>query len=509
MIIIYHNIDKVISVQDKLNATDIEFDTSYSVSQILFSMAKTYPNRLIVWAHQKIEKSIAFELFEIIFHHDAIIASYSTSQNFSIPDSIGYVEQSPFIKIKAEVCYPTWIMSSTIGGAKGEILNKFDYLNNYKFSFPILLNHISKKAQKIGVLCYSDPRLLKDNTIIINENKSNIFRFIKQHYKYRWLFILLVNMMFYEKRLPLINFFKAIISKKIRHPKIDISDVHIKSNINPPEFTIDVIIPTIGRKPYLKNVLLDLSKQTLLPQSVIIIEQSQHGISELDYLNDNWPFEIKHQCVSQFGACNARNLALQEVTANWVFFADDDIRLEQYTLNEIVKFICKYGINALSVSCLQKDETSQDNFICQSENFGSGTSIVNYDAIRGCFFKKEHELGYGEDIDFGMQLRNTGTDVIFNPKIRMLHLKAPIGGFRTKLPLLWEEAQIQPKPSPMVMAFKLKHYTNAQLLGYKTILFFKFYKRQQIRNPLRYLNTMNKRWRMSIIWAKQLMSYDI
>ncbi len=56
---------------------------------------------------------------------------------------------------------------------------------------------------------------------------------------------------------------------------------------------IDVLIPTIGRKPFLYDVLKDLSKQTILPKNVIIIEQNPlaGSTSELDYLQDkNWPF---------------------------------------------------------------------------------------------------------------------------------------------------------------------------------------------------------------------------
>lgn len=505
MIILYHTINKVTSVRDTLNACDVEFDRGYSVTQILFSMAKTYPDRLIVWAHQKIEKLIAFEHFETIFHHDAIIASYSTSQKFSIPDTIGYVEQSPFIKIKAEVRYPTWIMSSTIGGAKGKLLQKFVYLEVYN-TFPLMLNHMSKDAQQLGVLCYADPRLLKAQSVNVKEPTVHIFRFVKQHYKTRWLYLLVFNLIVYENKWPLIAFLKGMFYRKYKKPSIELSDIQIESTRSLPKFSLDVVIPTIGRKVYLKKVLLDISKQTLLPKKVIIIEQAHAGISELDYIKNEWPFEIVHRCIDQFGACNARNIALKEVTANWVFFADDDIRLAPDTIQNTWTFIKRYGVKAVSISCLQKGEQVKSKSIKQSINFGSGTSIVEYNALQGLSFKKEHEFGYGEDVDFGMQLRNKGIDVLYNPQIEMLHLKAPIGGFRVKIETPWHRDRIQPKPSPMVMAFKLKHYSKKQLLGYKTTLFLKFYKRQQIKNPLKYILRMRKQWQTSITWANKRIS---
>jgi hypothetical protein len=51
-----------------------------------------------------------------------------------------------------------------------------------------------------------------------------------------------------------------------------------------------------------------------------------------------------------------------------------------------------------------------------------------------------------EDSDFGMQLRNQGIDVLYLPEPK-IHLKAPVGGFRTKPKLAWENDEIQPKPS--------------------------------------------------------------
>jgi hypothetical protein len=55
--------------------------------------------------------------------------------------------------------------------------------------------------------------------------------------------------------------------------------------------SIDVIIPTIGRKQYLYAVLQDLAQQTHLPVNVIIVEQNpQEDVSDLDFLiNQTWP----------------------------------------------------------------------------------------------------------------------------------------------------------------------------------------------------------------------------
>jgi GT2 family glycosyltransferase len=50
----------------------------------------------------------------------------------------------------------------------------------------------------------------------------------------------------------------------------------------------------------------------------------------------------------------------------------------------------------------------------------------------------------GEDTDFGLQLRNCGANIIYFPEIQILHLKAPIGGFRIKPVWRWQNSSVQP-----------------------------------------------------------------
>ena len=114
------------------------------------------------------------------------------------------------------------------------------------------------------------------------------------------------------------------------------------------------------------------------------------------------------------------------------------------------------------------------------------------------------EFGYGEDGDFGMQLRNQGHDVLYLPEPEILHLKAPVGGFRTKPVLQWQKDDIQPKPSPTIMLYQLLHATPAQTNSYKTILFFKYYRLQKIKNPIRYYYNFQKQWERSVFWANEL-----
>ena len=270
-----------------------------------------------------------------------------------------------------------------------------------------------------------------------------------------------------------------------------------------------MVIPTIGRKAYLYEVLKDLAAQTILPQKVIVIEQNPDAgsKSELDYLNhEKWPFEIKHLFTHQTGVCNARNLGLTEVVSHYVFLADDDIRLASNCLKDIGNTINNLSAEAVTISCRLNGEKESITAIKQWHTFGSGCSILKANSIKSAEFNLAYEHGYGEDADFGMQLRNAGIDIIYMPRPTILHLKAPMGGFRTKFKQPWATDDIQPKPSPTVMLFRLLHQPNTQLKGYQLRLFFNLLKQRKPVRIITFVKDFRKSWAYSLKWAAYLKS---
>jgi GT2 family glycosyltransferase len=320
--------------------------------------------------------------------------------------------------------------------------------------------------------------------------------------------MLFLNLFIYERQFSLGGFLYAYFFKNIKKNVLNIEAIKVNSSLTVVDkATIDVIIPTIGRKDYLYDVLKDLAQQTHLPVHVIIVEQnpSSGSVSELDYIhNEVWPFVIKHTFTHQAGACNARNLALSQVESEWVFLNDDDNRFDSDLIEKVFKGIKQYGILSLTTAYLQVNEHKHNFQIHQSSIFGSGNSFLKANLLTVVSFDKCLEFGYGEDTDFGLQLRNLGIDVIYFPEISILHLKAPMGGFRIKPTFEWSNDEIQPKPSPTIMYVTLKYNCREQISRYKTTLFFKYYKHQNIKNPIRYLIYFNKMWKKSVFWANEL-----
>jgi glycosyltransferase involved in cell wall biosynthesis len=250
-----------------------------------------------------------------------------------------------------------------------------------------------------------------------------------------------------------------------------------------------------------------LSKQTILPKNVIIVEQNPllNSESELDYLiSEEWPFKIKHNFIHQSGVCNARNMALDLVESEWTLLGDDDNRFEPNLIESLFHEVEKTGTNVGTTIYLKPEEKQTYFKTAQTPVFGGGNSFMKSSLIEHVKFGNQFEHNYGEDIDFGMQLRNLGEDIVYYSNIRITHLKAPFGGYRIKVKHPWDDEKYQPKPSPTIMLFNLKYLTKQQNQLYKLLLFIKFYKHHSIKNPFNYIVDMKKRWNISLLWADKL-----
>jgi glycosyltransferase involved in cell wall biosynthesis len=509
LIFIYHRNKKIEKVEDHLGQL-IDFDASISIARGLSHIAVKYPDSVVVWCAIEYREDLNFEQLNKLFHHNKLMLSYEPGNSSYLGNSIGYVDESLFVKINKKVSFPTWQMSSVVGMIHASVVLEINKNIAFDSDFNYYLNSLAKLAMHKGLFCYSEPLLLKDSHKIEMEVHSNftLFRFVKQHYKTRWIFLLFFNLFLFENKGLLFPFLASFFYQKRNNTTINLEKIKVQSSrLVGSKMTIDVIIPTIGRKEYLYDVLCDLRKQTHMPENVIIVEQNpvENSKSELDYIiAEIWPFTIKHTFTHQAGACNARNLALKEVDSEWVFLADDDNRFNSELIKDVFLKIKKYGTKVITTSYPQAKESISHRNEMQSLTFGSGNSFLKSEILEKCQFNMAFEFGYGEDSDFGMQLRNLGLDVIYVPEPSILHLKAPIGGFRTKPVLEWHKDKVQPKPSPTVMLYILLHNSKQQLLGYKATLFFKFYRHQTIKNPYYYYLNYRKQWNRSVFWANEL-----
>ena len=511
MIFLKHNGKTPVAVSKDGHPLELEFKNQ-AVSAACFLLAETFPHETLVWFHEEVEPNLNLAFIEN-FPRESEMWSYAANRPLVIAEEMGFVDQSVFFRIQSGVKYPTWLMSSAVGLISCKRLLHFKQYIPVDSNFDLFLCILAKTGISKGLRVYSEPRLIRSSeksTLSFSKNTKTTYTAIATLMGKKWLIMFALQLLWYRKKLNLFQLVKSFPVKSI--PQRDIPHFEVtpsdQNNVKP-KIQFDLIIPTLGRKEVLKQPLTDLAEQLLLPQSLILIEQNPDtaSVSELDYLqSQSWPFEIRHTFTHQTGACNARNLALDQVEADWVFLADDDLRIPSDFLQKADAFIQAEDPQAFTVSCLQEGEIEPEKTVIQWPAFGSGCSFVKASALKNIRFDLALEHGFGEDADFGMQLRKASVDILYNPFLKLIHLKAASGGFRKPVEKPWDTENPAPKPAPTVLASIVKHAIPSQVQGYKTVLFLKFYRLQQIKNPFAYIRLMQKRWEVSLFWAKKLLN---
>ncbi|NNF86577.1 MAG: glycosyltransferase family 2 protein, partial [Winogradskyella sp.] len=93
MIILKHHNNKVTEVLDEASKT-IVFDDAKSIPYILYDLATTYPDQLLIWCNESYFEGLNKKKLDEIFHNKNVMASYSVEDVAYLTDKIGYVDQS-------------------------------------------------------------------------------------------------------------------------------------------------------------------------------------------------------------------------------------------------------------------------------------------------------------------------------------------------------------------------------------------------------------------------------
>jgi hypothetical protein len=166
MIVIYHRGHRVSRIFDFDNQKVLAFQ-DLSIAAVLIDIAYAYPERLLIWCNLVCQEELNLSHFSELFHHKKMLLSYHPYENY-FPSAIGYIEDSPFINVNKAVSYPTWQMSSLVGGVHASVLLVLNKGVVVDKDFDYFLCSFAKLGMPLGLLCYSEPKLLKGNAVIQN-----------------------------------------------------------------------------------------------------------------------------------------------------------------------------------------------------------------------------------------------------------------------------------------------------------------------------------------------------
>tara|TARA_B110000902_G_scaffold233688_1_gene277667 strand:+ start:527 stop:1453 length:927 start_codon:yes stop_codon:yes gene_type:complete len=228
-------------------------------------------------------------------------------------------------------------------------------------------------------------------------------------------------------------------------------------NITPKKFntfSIAVVVPTKNRHEDLSIFFDSLLKQSVLPNQIIVIDQSEENLSEelikkkVNTFKSSRLTYIYNKDIN--GLVEAKNYSLQYNKSDLICFLEDDEVLEEDFLEQI---IIGFRLNPLMKGCcgvitnppnknfsyelffhlfhigLYKDirvgiygYKSFPNKFILSDKLSGGLSAWKKEVFSDVFFDLKNNLHFTEDIDFSSRVFDSFPDSLFiNTDARLAH----------------------------------------------------------------------------------------
>ena len=348
--------------------------------------------------------------------------------------------------------------------------------------YTIDYNYISGVAQQRDVswTAFQHGFISKDcqNGLNIWEN-ANIpiqdeYTFLRKNFHKAWVFyvFLLRILTFHNPFREIFTFLKTRNIQRFdyskKHEKHSYYDKFDSQLIKSNPF-ISVIIPTLNRYDYLKDVLKDLENQTYKNFEVIIVDQTD-AFQEDFY--KGWDLNIHYWFQEDKALWRARNEAIQFSKADYILLYDDDSLVEKDWIFEHLKTLDYFDADlssGVSISTVGAEVPKHYGYFRWSDQLDTGNVLLKKTIFEkiGLFDRKFEKQRMG-DGEFGLRAYLSGFKNISNYKAKRIHLKVSQGGLRQMGS--WDgwrpKKFFGPRPVPSVLYFSRKYFGTKMSIFY-------------------------------------------
>ncbi len=230
---------------------------------------------------------------------------------------------------------------------------------------------------------------------------------------------------------------------------------------------VSVIIPTLNRYQYLKDVLEDLEQQEYRNFEVIIVDQS-NPFREDFYTNFKLDIKLVHQ--AERALWLARNHAIKISKGEYILLFDDDSRVEPHWIANHLKcldFFKAQISSGVSLSTVGAEVPLNYSFFRISDQIDTGNVMLKKQIFRKIgLFDRQFEKQRMGDGEYGLRAYLSGYKNISNPYAGRIHLKVGSGGLREMGS--WDAFRpkklFAPRPIPSVLYLYRKYFGKQRAL---------------------------------------------
>lgn len=285
------------------------------------------------------------------------------------------------------------------------------------------------------------------------------YRFIRKHFHPVWvLYVLIFRICRFKNPVREISaYLKTRGTSRVyysQHPIISNDDVASHKLTNFPK--VSVIIPTLNRYPYLKDVLEDLEKQDYPEFEVIVIDQSDPF--QRDFY-EGYHLDLKVEYQEEKALWLARNNAIRLSKGDLILLFDDDSRVEPDWIKQHLRCLEYFDADLSSGVSLSKNGREVPDsyrYFMISSQLDTGNVLLKKAIFKDIgLFDRQFEKQRMGDGEYGLRSFLEGYRNVSNPLAKRLHLKVGSGGLREMgswdgfRPKKW----LDPRPIPSVLYF--------------------------------------------------------
>ena len=293
--------------------------------------------------------------------------------------------------------------------------------------------------------------------------------FIRKYFNKAWVFYVLIIRLISFK-----NPFKEIIafykSKNVNRSNYLKSPLQYEgwnvfnSSLIDTNPLVSIIIPTLNRYKYLKDVIEDLEKQDYKNFEVLVVDQSE-PFMESFYQEFKLDLSVSYQ--KEKALWLARNTAIKSSKGDYILLFDDDSRVENDWISQHLKCLDFFNADlssGVSISKIGAKVPANYSFFKESDQLDTGNVMIKrYVFEQIGLFDRQFEKQRMGDGEYGLRAYLNGFLNVSNPYAMRLHLKVGSGGLREMGS--WDAFRTKKlfaaRPIPSVLYFFRSYYGNS------------------------------------------------
>ncbi|WP_179018613.1 glycosyltransferase family 2 protein [Winogradskyella forsetii] len=294
------------------------------------------------------------------------------------------------------------------------------------------------------------------------------YHFIRKYFNRAWvIYVLLIRLLSFKNP---VKEFKAFYATKgidrssyLETPIQYENWSSFESQRTENQYLVSVIIPTLSRYKYLKDVLKDLEQQDYTNFEVIVVDQSE-PFQENFYNGFQLDLQVIYQ--KEKALWLARNTAIKKAKGDYFLLFDDDSRIDSQWISNHLKCLDYFNAeisSGVSISKVGAEIPANYRFFRLSDQLDTGNVLIKKSVFKTIgLFDRQFEKQRMGDGEYGLRAYLAGFLNVSNPYSERLHLKVGTGGLREMGS--WDAFRTKkwfaPRPIPSVLYLYRRYFGN-------------------------------------------------